>query len=79
MKASPNTILIAVTVIFIGVILLLGNMGIISNNMVALWPVILIIAGLVGLTLLDGNPLKRSTSASTHIPASKKKTVKKRT
>jgi hypothetical protein len=65
------TLLVAVTVIFIGVILLLGNMGVIPNNLMALWPVVLIISGLVGLACIDGEKIK--SKITKHSPAPKKK------
>jgi uncharacterized membrane protein len=57
MMPKPITLLVAVSVIFIGVILLLGNMGVIPNSLMALWPVILIVAGLIGLTCTDGKTM----------------------
>lgn len=58
MLPKSTTLIIAVTAIFIGVFLLLGNMGVISNQLMAIWPIILVVAGLVGLICSD--PEKRS-------------------
>lgn len=57
MLPKSTNLIVAVTVIFVGVFLLLGNMGIIPNQIMALWPVVLIIGGLVGLICTD--PEKR--------------------
>ncbi|MEO8581476.1 MAG: DUF5668 domain-containing protein [Patescibacteria group bacterium] len=69
MLPKSMTLLIAVTVIFVGVILLLGNMGVIPNSVMAIWPVVLVVAGLVGLICVD--PEKRKLIP--HGRSSKKK------
>lgn len=53
MLPKHSHLIITLTVIFIGVVLLLGNLGIIPRNIVALWPIILVLAGLVGLSCMD--------------------------
>ncbi len=76
----PKNLTVPVTVIFVGVILLLGNMGIIPNEIVAFWPVILVVGGLIGLTTMDiGNtPLKKTKSSPVKKSTIKKKTTKSR-
>jgi hypothetical protein len=54
MLPKNSTLLVAVSVIFIGVFLLLGNLGVISNKVMAMWPVVLIVSGLVGISCMDG-------------------------
>lgn len=71
MLPKSTTLLVAVTVIFVGVILLLGNMGVISNKMMSLWPVVLVVAGLVGLVCTG--PEKNTETRSHAVPAKKKK------
>ncbi len=69
MLPKPMSVTVAVAAIFVGVLLLLGNMGVISNQLMSLWPVVLIVAGLVGLLCTD--PEKRQLI--TKRPSKKKK------
>lgn len=54
MLPKSTTLLMAVTAIFVGVLLLLGNMGVLPPSITGLWPVVLIVAGLVALTCFEG-------------------------
>lgn len=63
MQPKSLSMLVAVSAIFIGAILLLGNMGAIPSHLVGMWPVVLIVAGLVGICCLDPEKMK-STSSS---------------
>ncbi len=60
-----------VTLIFVGVIVLMINLGVLSPTLWRLWPIVLVIVGLVGITSgCDScNPVKKMSAK----PSSKKK------
>ncbi len=68
-----KNVLLPVTVIFLGVALLLINMGIIPLDLAQFWPVILVIAGLVGLTVVMGPEKKTKRRSSRKKRKSRKK------
>lgn len=85
---QTRNLLIPVAVIFIGVMFLLGNMGIIPDQIFSLWPVVLVVAGLIGLSSIDlgtsqttVKPSVKTSSAAPKkvaksVPAKKKKVTK---
>lgn len=80
----PKNIVLPVVVIFVGVLLLLGNMEIIPAELTAFWPVVLVVGGLVGLTSMDSAQSARSSTPkakqlrTSSAPAKKKSLPTKR-
>jgi hypothetical protein len=73
MLPKSMSMLVAVSVIFIGVMLLLGNMGVLPAQFVAMWPTVLIVAGLVAISCFDGERLKKLKPGASAKKSSKKK------
>ena len=65
-----NPLFWPLTLIFVGVAIMMMNLGVIPSSAVALWPVILVILGLVGLAGSATNVTSRKSASK---PAKKKR------
>lgn len=76
-QLSPKTMVLPVAAIFIGVLILLGNMNVIPAELANLWPVVLVFAGLLGISMSDKTQ-KVSHSSAHPAPAKKAKPASKK-
>ena len=66
-----NKLFWPLTLVFVGVIVLMINLGVLSSSLLRVWPIVLVIIGLIGITsgCDECNPVKKLNSK----PTSKKK------
>lgn len=75
---SKALILPGATVLII-IVLVLGNMGVLPASVTNLWPIILVVAGLVGLTSYDGEEKTVASSTVSSVNASSSTTRQAKT